>query len=174
MARPTEIAGKAFGKLKGAKEAITGGVGIFKRLATEHGEITMLVRRVAASSKDAPIRAELLPKIRRELTAHAKAEEAEVYPVFRTLSVIGVAMDKSVTEHETVMGLLDQLEHMSTADDRWIEVFRDFAEKLHAHILDEEQTYFPRAKDALTRSQSEGLEERYVRAKRALLDEPIQ
>ena len=39
MPRPTELAGKAIGKMKGLRQGLAGHRGIMKRLAEEHGEV---------------------------------------------------------------------------------------------------------------------------------------
>lgn len=165
MPRPTEIASKAMGKLKSARQAITGGVGIFQRLAEDHGEISTLMRRVAASHEGSHVRAELFPTIRMELLAHARAEEKEVYSVFRAVPELAARMDRSVNEHETVARMLEQLTHMSMNDERWMEVFRELLAHVHEHVIEEEQVVFPIAKDALTRERSEQISESFLRQK---------
>ncbi|AKF04488.1 hemerythrin domain-containing protein [Sandaracinus amylolyticus] len=170
MARPTEIAGQAMGKLKGAKQALTGGAGIFERLSTEHGEISTLIRRVAATTDDSNVRKELFERIRTELAAHARAEEKEVYSTFRAIGDIGGKMDDSADEHHRIERYLEQLDAMPITDDRWIEVFREMMMLVQHHVIEEEQQIFPAAKKALTKEQSFALEARYLESKSKELD----
>jgi hemerythrin superfamily protein len=170
MARPTEIAGEAMGKLKGAKQALTGGAGIFERLSTEHGEISTLIRRVAATTAGSDVRTELFPKIRSELAAHARAEEKEVYSTFRGIPEIAGKMDHSADEHHRIESYLEQLSTMPFTDDRWGEVFREMMMLVQTHVVEEEQQIFPAAKKALTEDQSKALEERYLESKSKELD----
>jgi hemerythrin superfamily protein len=169
MARGTDLMGKALGKVKGAKQALTGGAGIFQRLAEEHGEISTMIRRVAASTHGSPVRAELFPRIKEELLAHAKAEEKEVYPVFRSLPEMEHLIGDAVNEHGKVDRMLRELSAMSYSDDRWIVIFRELMSEVQHHVLDEEQKVFPKAKRAMTREQSEELEGRFLRTKEGLV-----
>src|SRR5690606_7968059 len=112
MPRGTEIAGKVMGKVKGARQALTGGSGVFERLATEHGEISTMIRRVSVSGHDSKVRAELFPRIRRELLAHARAEEREVYSSFRAIPELAEHMTRSAEEHHEIERMLDELNLM--------------------------------------------------------------
>lgn len=169
MARATETVGKVMGKVKGARQALTGGAGIFERLATEHGEISTMIRRVAASTDDSDVRKELYPRIRSELLAHAKAEEKEVYSQFRLLPSLADAMDEAADEHHRIEDFFEQLDSMSTSDDRWISVFRDMMTLVQKHVMEEELQVFPKAKKELSKDQSEALESRYLDAKEDMI-----
>ena len=170
MARPTDIAGEAMGKLKGAKQKLTGGEGIFERLATEHGEISTMIRRVAASSDDSEVRKELFPQIYSELLAHARAEEKEVYSRFRAIPDLSGKMDHSADEHHRIEAYLEQLNGMPVDQDGWIQVFRDMMKLVQSHVVEEEQQIFPVAKKALSTEQSNALESTYLGEKAKELD----
>jgi hemerythrin superfamily protein len=170
MARPTEAIGKAIGKIKGAKQALTGGAGIFQILAEQHGEIGTMIRRVGASTKGSETRRELVPRIRRELLAHAKAEEKEVYPVFSTLPELSGKMVRSTQEHARMEELLNECDALGYDSDEFIERWHVFAAEVEKHVIEEEQQIFPKAKDALTREQSEALEVKFMQARSIELD----
>jgi hemerythrin superfamily protein len=167
MPRGTEIAGKVMGKVKGARQALTGGSGIFERLATEHGEISTMIRRVSVSGHDSKVRSELFPRIRRELLAHARAEEREIYASFRAIPELAEHMERSADEHHQIERLLDELNMMPVTDDAWITKLREMMKLVQRHVMDEELTVFPKAKKSISRGQSEELEGRYLRAKEA-------
>ena len=169
MARPTETVGKVMGKVKGARQALTGGAGIFERLATEHGEISTLIRRVAATSDDSDVRKELYPRIRSELLAHAKAEEKEVYSQFRLLPSLAGQMDHAADEHHRIEAYFDQLDAIGMTDDQWISVFREMMTLVQKHVMEEELQVFPKAKKELSKDESEALESRYLDAKEDML-----
>lgn len=170
MARPTEIAGKAMGKLKGAKQALTGGAGIFERLSTEHGEVSTMIRRVAATTDDSSVRKELYAKIRSELGAHARAEEKEVYSTFRGIPELAGKMDHSADEHHRIERYLDQLDALPIESDRWLETFREMMMLVQTHVIEEEQQIFPAAKKVLSKEQSAQLEQSYLAQKAKELD----
>lgn len=165
MPRGIEIAGKVMGKVKGARQAMTGGAGIFERLATEHGEISTMIRRVAVSRDKSRIRAELFPRIRRDLLAHARAEEKEVYSSFRAIPELAERAAHAADEHHEIEHMLDELHRMPMDEDAWSTKFRELMRLVQRHVIEEELTIFPKAKKSFTRSQSEELEGRYLRKK---------
>lgn len=169
MPRGTEIAGKVIGKVKGARQTLSGGSGIFERLAIEHGELSTLIRRVAVSSDHSRVRVELFPRIRRKLIAHARAEEKEVYSAFRTIPALAEHMTRSAEDHHEIERMLDELNVLPVTDEAWLGKLRNLMKLVQRHVMDEELTVFPKAKKSLTRGQSEELEGRYLRAKEAEL-----
>lgn len=168
MGRPTEAVGKVMGKLKGARQAMTGGAGIFKTLAEQHGEVSAMIRRVAASTVDSRARIEMFPRIQRELLAHAKAEEAEVYPALRSVPGLADKIAHASDEHANVERMLNELAAMDYGDPRWIEKFHRLAIEVEKHVLEEEQEVFPIAKDAWSRAQAEEIDRRFRAAHAAL------
>ncbi len=165
MPRGTDVIGKVMGKMKGVRQEMTGGTGIFARLSTEHGEISTMIRRVAASGKHSKVRDELFPEIRRQLLAHAHAEEKEVYSVFRNIPELSDRMTQSADEHHEIERMLDELGTMNKADDGWIEKFRGLMGLVQRHVMEEEMQIFPKAKDALGRERSQELERIYLKTK---------
>lgn len=165
MGRVTDAIGQVMGKVKGARQEVTGGSGIFARLAKEHGEISTMIRRVAASGKDSDARRDLYPKIRQELLAHARAEEKEVYSVFRDVPELAGKMNQSADEHHEIERAIGELDGMPMTDDRWGEVFRGLMTTVQKHVMEEEMQVFPVAKKAFGEGRAEELEGIYLKAK---------
>src|SRR5262245_11583156 len=76
-----DMISKGVGKAKGVKARMQGLKGIFKTLAEEHGEVSVLLKR-ASTTSDPEVRKELFPKIRKALLAH---EQGEVHVLYTTL-----------------------------------------------------------------------------------------
>lgn len=169
MPRGSEFAGRVVGKIKGARQSLTGGRGIFERLASEHGELSTLIRRVSLSSDHSKVRDELFPRIRRELLAHARAEEKEVYSAFRAIPALAEHLARSVEEHHEIEVLLRELDGMPSSSETWLRTLRTLMRLVQRHVMDEELTVFPKAKRSFSQGQSEELEGRYLRAKEAEL-----
>jgi hypothetical protein len=91
----TELASKAMGAAKAASATLAGYRGIFRTLKREHGEVSVLMMRIA-TDRDRATRAQLFPVIVRELLAHARAEDAAFYAV--------------LADHESTRPLVLQLE----------------------------------------------------------------
>jgi hemerythrin superfamily protein len=164
MGKPTETASKAMGKVKEVKQELTGGKGIFACLARQHGEVGTLIRRVGMSTKDSAARTELVPRIREELLSHAKAEEKEVYSVFRTLPALADEMDHQEDEHAEIEEKLNECLALGVDHDDFFTKWHAFALAVEKHVIEEEQKIFPKAKKALDEAQSEALEEKFLEA----------
>jgi hemerythrin superfamily protein len=164
MGRATESIAKGMGKIKEVKQEITGGKGIFACLAKQHGEVGTLIRRVGMSTKDSSVRRELVPRIREELLSHAKAEEKEVYSVFRTLPALFGEMDHQKEEHEEITAKLNECIALGVDHEDFFSKWHAFAALVEKHVIEEEQKIFPKAKKALDEAQSEELERKFLAA----------
>jgi len=161
MANFTKGTAKIAGAAKSLGKALSGYPAIFRHLAGEHGEVATLMKRVADSTNDSEIRAELFPEIRRSLLAHAKAEEKEFYEPLRHHSETSGLIPQAIEEHRRIEELLEQLQRQSLATDDWLATFRTFKQAVEQHVEHEEEQLFPAAKQALTSEQAEQMDRRY-------------
>lgn len=167
MAKPTKVTAKVVGKVKAAGKALAGQTGIFSRLAEEHGEVAVMMKRVAGSSPDSTVRKELFPEIRANLLAHAEAEERTFYPVLRQHPDTKTLVVHSRREHEEVKRMLEELHGMQPSDPLWTRTFEKMMHAVLHHVDEEENEVFPRAQEALTKEQSKDIEKGFVAAKEA-------
>ncbi len=169
MPNPLEqAAAKAMGMAKEAKAHVSGLHGVFATLAKEHGEVAALLKRVQLSEK-VEVREKLFPKIRAELLSHEQAERSEVYPALRQHP----RTTEIAAEHETeAIALADAIrtvEDLDVQSDAWMEAFDAMAELVIEHATQEENEYFPVAMEALGNAEAQQLDERFMAAKQALL-----
>lgn len=169
MAKPTELVGKVAGTVQGIVKRLEGYKGIFRRLAEEHAEVSVLLRRVLASSEVAEVRRDLFPKIRKEILSHARAEEQEFYSVLERYMETRDFVEHSGTDHRRIEILLDQLSVSDPAQPAWTETFRTLVQAIDDHVDDEEKRLFPIAKELLSEADVNAMEERFVAAKRSIL-----
>jgi Hemerythrin HHE cation binding domain len=159
-----KIASKAMGAMKTVKATAEGLTGVFKHLATEHGEVTALLLRVKTSS-DVEVRKELFPEIRSELVSHEKAELREVYPAFEK----HVELEAMAKDHEKEAGdleqLIEELHAMPFDDAGWETKFAELADLVADHAREEEDEYFPVAQGILGKEEADRLLQRFERAK---------
>src|SRR5262245_55667437 len=120
MAKMSKATAKVSGATKALGKALSGYPAIFRHLAGEHAEVATLIKRVAASADEAPIRAELFPEIRRNLLAHAKAEEKEFYAPLRSFSQTASMIPQMIEDHRKIEQYLDQLHGQPSATDDWL------------------------------------------------------
>jgi hemerythrin superfamily protein len=166
MPRPTNITGKAAGKMKAMKHGLEGHTGIMKKLAEEHGEVSMLLEKCSLTG-DPEKRRELFTKIREELLSHAKGEERIFYARLRQFDDSRDLIQTAQDEHHEVEDMIDRLSSMGYAGDDWGELFDELKDSVKEHVKVEESQIFSAAKDLLDSSELKDLEQRYVQAKNA-------
>jgi hemerythrin-like domain-containing protein len=156
------------GKAKALKGVIEGLSGIFTTLMEEHGQISALLMRVRASSDPHVWRA-LLPTIREELLAHEHCELAVLYPVFRTHESTAQFARKHEREVSELEALVESLTEMEVEDPRWQRCFHELAMRVHKHVAEEENEFFPVARMAFGQ-ESHALDVAYRAKKQAIID----
>lgn len=163
--KPSKIAGQAAGKAKSMGKAMKGYSGIFRQLAEEHGEVSTLIQRVRVADETSPARRELFPEIRKELLSHARAEEQEFYGPLRRRTEMQKIVQHSITEHEEVERLLEDLQSTDMATPDWTKLFHRIADAVQEHVKEEEQELFPQARDVMEDGEAERMKESYLKAK---------
>ena len=170
MTTPTELASRLAGKVRSTASALRGERGIFKKLKEEHGEIVVMMARIGSTS-DPKVRRDLFPKIRSMLLSHAKAEQAEFYSVLARYDETRSFAEHGLWEHRQLDSLLDQLHQTDPEEDAWVMTFDTMMTLVNAHIAEEEDDLFPRAKAVLSVEESEAIECRFSARKTTELDQ---
>lgn len=156
----TELASKAVGAAKAASATLAGYRGIFRTLKREHGEVSVLMMRVA-TDRDGSARAELFPIITRELMAHAHAEDAEFYTVLADHESTRPLVIELEAAHERIEMLLAELTSMPVTGTAWLLRFRELQRAVQEHVDQEENQVFPRARRILSLELAEEIDHRY-------------
>lgn len=167
----TELASKAVGVAKATGAALSGYRGIFRTLKREHGEVSVLIMRVA-TDRDRSARAELFPLIAHELLAHARAEDAELYSLLADHeSTRGMIMQLEA-DHERIEMLLGELAALPIHSSGWMLRFRELQRAVEEHVEQEENQVFPRARHILSPEMAEEIDRRY-KIERERVVEPL-
>lgn len=161
MASITKAAAKAAGTIKGAAKAIAGYPAIFNHLAQEHAEVSLLMKRVAASEDDSEVRDELFPEIYANLSAHAEGEEKTFYPPLRRFAEVRSLVEECLQEHMQIKSLLEQLHSSPRHTASWLSTFERLMHAVEQHVEREENELFPRSSELLGSEQAEEIEARY-------------
>jgi hypothetical protein len=164
MPRPTELAGKAFGKMKGIRHGLAGHRGIMRKLAEEHGEISVLISR-CDQADDGATRQELFTQIRLLLLAHAKAEAEVFYCRLEEFAETRELAERGADEHHEMEDIIDRLYTMGYEGQDWAELFDELASSVRDHVREEEHELFEAAMDVLSESALDNLEKHYIAAK---------
>ena len=154
---------KVRAKTKEAFTGLSGYPGIFSHLAGEHAEVASLVKQVRSAS-DVQTIDELFPEIRKNLLAHAKAEEKEFYAPLRTAPPTQKLVAKAIDEHHRIEAYLEELNGTDRSTKTWMSMFERFHRAVEAHVDMEEHQLFPAAKDVLSNAQAKEMERRYSEA----------
>jgi hemerythrin superfamily protein len=161
MASGTKMAATVAGKTKRAAKAMAGYAAIFNHLAEEHAQVSILMKRLANSSDGSDIREELFPEIRKNLLAHACAEEEEFYPPLREHPELSELVAQSLKEHQQTKQYLEQL-HAGNKDTKtWAELFRRMMRAVESHVELEENELFPKANELMSEERTDQIESRY-------------
>jgi hemerythrin superfamily protein len=121
-------------------------------LETDHRTVEDLFRRFESSGPSATVeRRDLVDRMIEELSRHAAIEEQIFYPATRATvpEVTGDALE-SIEEHNLVKVLLAQLQGMDPEEERFAPKVHVLIELVREHVSEEEGTYFPIVRDALS------------------------
>ncbi|HEY2735499.1 MAG TPA: hemerythrin domain-containing protein [Polyangiales bacterium] len=158
-----EIASRAMGAAKGVKATFEGLTGVFRQLAEEHGEVSALLLRVK-NSEDPDVRAELFPKIRKELLSHEKGELTIVYPAFQLHPETKMIADKHAQEASQLEKMIETLTTTSVRDSSWPTKFDALVDLVQRHVTEEESKFFP-AGERVLHAQTDALRTQYIATK---------
>ena len=122
---------------------------IYAALKADHNRHRELLERIGDTSLLGTQRAELFEELRKELQAHAAAEEESLYATMLANPELRDEARHSVSEHKEVDDLLGELDKMSTHDPRWYLKFKQMRHRYEHHIQEEEEEMFPAASKAI-------------------------
>lgn len=113
----------------------------------DHREVERLFGELRNRPEKRP---NLLPVLTTLLTAHSRAEEAEVYPVARTEAGETEEVAHSQSEHAEADQLLKRLASTDPHSKQFDEVFGKLVEAINHHVQEEESNVLPGMKERLS------------------------
>jgi hemerythrin superfamily protein len=153
------------GAAKDVKAGFKGLTGVFMHLMEEHGKVGALIKHVAKSDDEA-VRAELYPKIRRDLLAHEKGELRVVYPALANLPIAsGIEMAHALEASELDLAIAN-VDALAFSDPAWRSTFQRLADLVEEHVEHEESDFFPQAQKALGEERANQLLPEFEAAKK--------
>ena len=133
---------------------------IFEVIRDDHETQRTLVASLTVAASEG--RAELWPRLKRELHAHAGAEERFFYVPLMEHDMTQEAARHSVAEHQELDDLIGQLDRDDMSDPEWLQTARRLAERLIHHLDEEETEIYPIAGRVLTAAEKTSLGSEYV------------
>lgn len=122
---------------------------IFDDLKRDHDKHRALLDKLSAASEPAA-RRQLFEELRKELQAHAAAEEESLYATMLGDPELRDDARHSVSEHKEIDDKLGELLDADEGSSDWEETFRELRHRYLHHIDEEEEEMFPKASEVLT------------------------
>ncbi len=137
-------------------------VTIFEAIRDDHETQRTLVELVLKTHGDSDGRRELWDRLKREIEAHAAAEERYFYVPLMEHDLTQDAARHSVAEHKELDDYVTQLEGYDMSGSQWLQTARDLCERLTHHLDEEETEVYPIAGRVLPEDAKTSLAVEYV------------
>jgi len=134
---------------------------IFEALRTSHDTQRALADHLIKTQGDSPDRASLFKELKRELAAHAAAEERFFYVPLIAHDITQEPSRHGIAEHHQMDKLVETLEDTDFSSPGWLAAARELHHKIHHHLEDEEQGIFQLAGKVLSESEKLSLAKAY-------------
>ena len=135
---------------------------IFDVIRDDHETQRTLVSLLTETEGGSAGRAELWPRLKRELQAHAGAEERFFYVPLMEHDMTQEAARHSVAEHKELDDFIEQLDSYDMSGPQWLRTARQLAERLTHHLDEEEIEIYPVAGRVLSDAEKTSLGSEYV------------
>ena len=134
---------------------------IFDALRADHETQRTLVDLLTKTTGDSDGRTELFDRLKRELEAHAGAEERHFYVPLMEFDATQEKARHSVAEHKELDDFIEQLDGYDPGSSQWLQTARELAHRLTHHLDEEEHEVFQMAGKVLTDDQKQQLADDY-------------
>ncbi|MEO7400259.1 MAG: hemerythrin domain-containing protein [Polaromonas sp.] len=134
---------------------------IFEALRISHDTQRGLADELVLTQGDSPERTSLFRELKRELAAHAAAEERFFYVPLIAHDMTQEPSRHGIAEHHQMDKLIEQLEGTDCSSPGWLATAKELQHKIHHHLEDEEQGVFQLAGKVLTEAEKLSLARDY-------------
>ena len=123
-------------------------------LEDDHREVERMLDELEPTTERAvKTRTELFERLKEALTVHEVIEEEIFYPALREHPKAKDIVLEAYEEHNVVDSILGELERLPVDHETWGAKAMVMIENLRHHIEEEEQDWFPKVREGLTRTQ---------------------
>lgn len=134
---------------------------IFEALRISHDIQRGLSDHLIQTEGDSKERKTLFDELKRELAAHAAAEERFFYVPLIAHDLTQEPSRHGIAEHHQMDELVEELEKTELTSPGWLATAKQLHHKIHHHLEDEEQGVFQLAGKALTEAEKLSLAKAY-------------
>ncbi|EIZ80652.1 hemerythrin HHE cation binding protein [Novosphingobium sp. Rr 2-17] len=125
---------------------------IFEDLKADHDRHREMLAQLAETKGDSEERRTQFEALRKELQAHAAAEEESLYATMLATPPLRDDARHSVSEHKEIDDFLGELLDTEMSSSNWLKTFEKMRHRYLHHIDEEEEEMFPKAGDILSKS----------------------
>jgi len=134
---------------------------IFDALRDDHETQRTLLATLLETSGESDGRVELYTRLKRELEAHAAAEERYFYVPLLEHDLTQDEARHSVAEHKELDDFIEALDGYQMDGSQWIRTARELGERLTHHLDEDEHEVFQLAGRVLSDAEKTGLAAEY-------------
>ena len=139
---------------------------IFEDLKADHARHREMLAKLGETSGASEERQPLFEDLRKELQAHAAAEEESLYATMLACPDLRDEARHSVSEHKEIDDYLGELLEIDMASSSWLTKFKEMRHRYLHHIDEEEEDHFPDFAKHLTRDDEIHMEKVFETRKR--------
>jgi hemerythrin superfamily protein len=136
-------------------------------LKADHREVEELFAKAEKEIPGSTAKQDVVARICQALTVHAQIEEEIAYPAFRQAGAASSVMDEAAIEHKSVKDVVEELQGMSAADDKYDARVKVLSEYVKHHVKEEETEMFQEVE--ATDADVEKIGEQLIERKRELM-----
>ena len=134
---------------------------IFQALLQSHEKQRALCAQLLSSVGDASRRQDVFEQLKAEMAAHETAEERTFYvPLIQHDETVDAARP-GIAEHHEMDEMVEDLEQCEAGSAEWLEALGKLVHKVEHHLDEEEEKFFPQAREVLSRTEQKELGEPY-------------
>lgn len=130
---------------------------IFEDLKADHDKHRTMLAQLGETKGDSEERRALFEELRKELQAHAAAEEESLYATMLGEPDLRDEARHSVSEHKEIDDFLGELVETDMGSSAWLTKFKEMRHRYLHHIDEEEEEMFPTAAKTLSSAQEKKL-----------------
>ena len=145
---------------------------IYDRLRESHERQRALFRKLLRSKPGADRQA-LFTELRRELAAHAAAEERFLYAVILMQDAGLKSSRHALSEHHDIDEIIEDMHKLDVAGDAWMGKARELSHKVHHHLREEEKKFFQVSGKLLSQTAKVRLGREYAKDYQRLVEKPL-
>ena len=143
---------------------------IFSELKEDHDRHREMLEVIGNTHGDSTERHRAFSAFKREVMAHAAAEEQSLYGEMLECPDLTEEGRHSVAEHKEIDDFLEELEDTDMSSPGWIATFKKMRHRYEHHIEEEEDEIFVAAKKTFSSEKADKLGEVFSTRKQAELD----